>query len=74
MGFSVAESVRAGEIIVRSQVIADGDYARVAEDGRLMMSLCAGVSAKYMNPVEVEELKKNSLAESTSEKQTEATA
>lgn len=66
MGMTVVETVRAGEIIVRAQVISDPDYLEVDQDGRLMFALCAGVAAKYMNPEDVEEVKKNSITKPTS--------
>ena len=57
---SVADHVRSGEIIVKSQVVKDEDWETVEKDGTLMMSLCVAVAGVYLTAEMVEKVKKNS--------------
>ena len=62
----ISGTIKAGEVIVRANVIEDENYAKVEADGTLMMSLCAMVAGIYLTPEIVEQVKKNSPLASTS--------
>jgi hypothetical protein len=55
----IAGTVKAGEVIVRAQVVKDENYAKVEPDGTLMLSLCGMVAGVYLTPEVVEQVKKN---------------
>lgn len=61
-------TIKAGEAIIKSQVVQDANWAKCEADGNIMMSLCANVAGVYLTPEIVEQVKKNSPQASTSQK------
>lgn len=61
-------TIKAGEVIVKSAVVQDENWAIVEADGTKMMSLCATVAGVYLTPEIVNQVKKNSPQANTSTK------